>query len=69
MNATIMRAVNDYGIEFNLGDRVRLRDKRATARIKNFYPDIEGGVVLDTKLEGLRSWNVNDLERVSEPQP
>lgn len=48
-----------------IGDHVELRHKPGkTARIIREYPDIEGGVVLDRKLDGFKSWNVDDLRRV-----
>lgn len=57
--------VNDMGVVFHVGDMVRLRDKSETAQIKGFYAIQIGGVFLDRNLDGLSSWNVNDLERVS----
>lgn len=59
--------INDAGIHFNVGDTVRLRDKGQTAKIEGFYAIQWGGVLLDRELDGLRSWNVNDLERVPTP--
>jgi hypothetical protein len=60
--------------KFQIGSWVRLtqetcrarkiRGNRSTAQIAAFYPDIPGGVRLDTKLDGFYSWNVKDLELV-----
>ena len=40
------------------------REDNATAKIKTFLSDIEGGVVLDRDLGGMKYWNVSDLELV-----
>lgn len=60
-----------------IGDWVRL-NKNVTrkrnshsngkARVARFYNDIEGGVRLQTPLDGFRSWNVSDLVRLSRPK-
>ena len=59
---------------FAIGDSVRIKrssrkrrgdsGRRGVARIQGFYSDVEGGVFLDTALDGFVSWNVLDLERV-----
>lgn len=59
--------INELGVVFQVGDTVRLRDKRETAKIKGFYAIQIGGVFLDGKLDGISSWNVDDLERVAQP--
>jgi hypothetical protein len=52
------------GVFFEVGDTVRLKGKKRTAKIERFYSDIEGGLRLDKKLRGFWSWNVLDLEKV-----
>lgn len=46
---------------FKIGDTVML-DR--TAKIVGFYKDVSGGVRLDTRLDGFKSWNVKDLVKV-----
>jgi len=36
-----------------------------TARVRNRYSDIPGGVRLERPMGGFVSWNVKDLERVN----
>ena len=43
------------------------RNHKRTAVNVGFYRDIEGGVILDTPLEGFWSWNVRDLEVAKRP--
>lgn len=62
--------------KFKIGDLVRIkssilknRDEKysdRTARIRGFYSDIKGGVILDAKVCGFHSWNVQDLVKVKE---
>jgi len=49
-----------------IGSHVRLirTPKAGTAKIVKRLSDIRGGVVLDSKLDGFRCWNIQDLERV-----
>jgi hypothetical protein len=51
---------------FYIGSKVQLKrhPKMGEARILLFYRDILGGVRLDIPLDGFRSWNVTDLEKV-----
>ena len=49
--------------KFKVGDEVRLKGKKRTARIEVMLSDIEGGVKLDKALAGCRYWNVDDLEK------
>jgi hypothetical protein len=46
---------------FKVGQKVRVRGQRKTARIEAFYTDIEGGVRLDRPIKDFVSWNVQDL--------
>ena len=62
---------------FKIGDIVRIkadvlkkrgdRRKPKIARIKTFYDDIQGGVILDRFIHDFRSWNVEDLEKGDRP--
>ena len=45
-----------------VGRTVRLKGKSAIAKIERIYSDIEGGVRLDSELDGFKSWNIEDLE-------
>ena len=59
---------NDRGTVFKVGDGVMLKkslrhEDSDTAKIRNFYDNIDGGVVLDRHIAGFRSWNINDLVR------
>jgi hypothetical protein len=58
-----------------IGDRVRLRravhrvaarvypGPRLVTTIEGLFTDVEGGVVLQDRLDGFYCWNVADLER------
>lgn len=55
-----------------ISDKVRLKrdvwccmgniGRRPVAKIRELYLDIPGGVILDTRIGGFYSWNVEDLE-------
>lgn len=40
------------------------RQNNKTARVIAFLSDIEGGVLLDRDLHGLKYWNLSDLKKV-----
>ena len=46
-----------------VGDAVRVRGQRLKAVIEGLYSDVEGGVILDRRIDGFYSWNVQDLRR------
>lgn len=54
--------------KFKIGDRVCVRGERGIRKISGFYPNIPGGVTLDSKIGDFYSWNVDELLFVSRPE-
>lgn len=44
----------------------RTRGPRKTAVVIGRYSDIKGGLIIEPRLDGFRSWNVQDLERADQ---
>lgn len=53
-----------YGLKID--DEVELKDNpdAGRAKVKVFYNDIEGGIIVEPLLDGFRSWNVQDVRKV-----
>lgn len=50
-------------MDLHIGDTVRLLKGRTRqeAKVVSYVPNVEGGVWLDTRLDGFRAWNQDAL--------